>query len=42
MLMAWTLALMAIAVAAPARADQRLVTRVPFDFIVGDARLPLK
>ena len=40
MLMVWTLALMAIAVAGPARADQRLVTRVPFDFIVGDARLP--
>jgi len=38
--MVLTLALMGIAGASTARADQMLVTRVPFDFIVGDTRLP--
>ena len=38
--MVLTMALMAIAGASPAHADQMLVTTVPFDFIVGDARLP--
>jgi hypothetical protein len=40
MWMVLTMALMAIAGASPAHADQMLVTTVPFDFIVGDARLP--
>ena len=39
-LMGLTMAIMAIGFATPARADERLVTTVPFDFIVGDARLP--
>ena len=38
--MVLTMALMAIAGASPAHADQMLVTTVPFDFIVGEARLP--
>jgi hypothetical protein len=33
-------ALMAVGTASVARADQLLVARVPFDFMVGDARLP--
>ena len=38
--MVLTMTVMAIGGASPARADERLVTTVPFDFIVGDARLP--
>ena len=38
--MVLTMALMAIAGASPAHADQMLVTTVPFDFIVGETRLP--
>lgn len=38
--MVLTMALTAIAGASPAHADQMLTTTVPFDFIVGDARLP--
>jgi hypothetical protein len=32
--------LAAVATASVARADERIVARVPFDFIVGDSRLP--
>ena len=38
--MGLTMGVMAIGGVSPARADERLVTKVPFDFIVGDARLP--
>jgi hypothetical protein len=38
--MVLTMALTAMAGASPAHADQMLTTTVPFDFIVGDARLP--
>ena len=32
--------LAAVATASVARADERIVARVPFDFVVGDSRLP--
>ena len=38
--MVLTVAMLGIAGASTARADQMLSTKVPFDFIVGDTRLP--
>jgi hypothetical protein len=37
---AMAIALVGVAIASPARADERLVAHVPFDFIVGHMRLP--
>ncbi|PYR91673.1 MAG: hypothetical protein DMF84_16220 [Acidobacteria bacterium] len=38
--MAMALTMIGVATASPARADERLTARVPFDFVVGDLRLP--
>lgn len=37
---AMAIALVGVAIASPARADERLVANVPFEFIVGHLRLP--
>jgi hypothetical protein len=38
--MAMGAAMIVVATAGPARADERIAAMVPFDFIVGDSRLP--
>jgi hypothetical protein len=39
-MVAMVLAVIALAIPSPARADERLTAKVPFDFIVGNVRLP--
>ncbi len=38
--MTMALAIITVVIATPARADERLIARVPFDFIVGRSHLP--